>query len=360
MTIHYPFKTKPYAHQLTALEKGWEELEFAYFMEMGTGKSKVLIDNACMLYDAGKIKGLLVIAPKGVCPVWAENELPTHLPDHITTRIARWSTNLTVAKKKEINHLFESNDDLNILIINIDALITKKGASVIDSFLNARLCMVAIDESTVIKNPKAKRTKAAIKLGNFARYRRILTGSPVTKSPLDIYSQCDFLNSHLLGFSSYYGFRNRYAIMQDMHFGGRRIKQVTGYQNVEELQELVKEFSFRTTKEECLDLPEKVYVRREFDMTKEQKKAYDEMREMAISFFEEGAATVTSVITQLLRLHQISNQLGGIIVAVDHQQALRSVICRIGEAVGPKGRCHNQGRAQEQPVITHKWANQVN
>ena len=306
MGIHYPFKTKPYKHQIIALEKGWEALEFAYFMEMGTGKSKVLIDNACMLYDNGKIRGLLIICPKGVMSTWIENELPAHLPLHITTRIARWSTNHTSAKKAEINNLFQPNDDLNILVINIDALITKKGSLVIDSFLNARLCMMAIDESTVVKNPKAKRTKAAIKFSTHARYRRILTGSPVTKSPLDLYGQCDFLNPHLLGFSSYYGFRNRYAIMQDMNFGGRRIKQVVSYQRVEELQETVKEFSYRVTKEECLDLPPKVYLRREFDMTKEQKKAYNEMREMAISFFEEGSASTTSVITQLLRLHQIS------------------------------------------------------
>ena len=306
MGIHYPFKIKPYEHQITALEKGWENLEFGYFMEMGTGKSKVLIDNACMLYDNGKIQGLLIIAPKGVMSTWIDNELPAHLPAHITTRIARWSTKHTIAKKAEINNLFQPNDDLNILVINIDALITKKGTMIIDSFLNARLCLMAIDESTTIKNHKAKRTKAAIKFSNRARYRRILTGSPVTKSPLDLFSQCDFLNPHLLGFSSYYGFRNRYAIMQDMFLGGRRIKQVVNYQRVDELQEIVKEFSYRVTKEECLDLPDKVYMRREFDMTKEQKKAYEEMRQMAISFFEEGSASTTSVITQLLRLHQIS------------------------------------------------------
>ena len=81
--MNYKFKTKPYAHQLTALEKSWNKENFAYFMEMGTGKTKVLIDNLAMLYDKGKIDGALIIAPKGVVKTWYEQELPTHLPNHI-------------------------------------------------------------------------------------------------------------------------------------------------------------------------------------------------------------------------------------------------------------------------------------
>ena len=306
MTIHYPFKTEPYAHQLEALERSWQSREYALFMEMGTGKSKVLIDNVAMLYDNGEIDALLLIAPKGVYRNWSDKEIVDHMPDHISTRMAVWSTNLTKKKKAEINHLFEPNSDLCILVINVDALITPKGKKVLETFLNTRIALFCIDESTIIKNPKAKRTKAAVKLAKRAKYRRILTGSPVTKSPLDVYSQCEFLNDNLLGYSSYYGFRNRYAVTEDMHMAGRRIKQVVGYKNVDELQAILKDFSYRVTKAECLDLPEKVYMRREFDMTKEQKKAYLEMKDLAISFFEEGAASVTAVITQLLRLHQIS------------------------------------------------------
>tara|TARA_R110000824_G_scaffold93535_12_gene226179 strand:- start:856 stop:2295 length:1440 start_codon:yes stop_codon:yes gene_type:complete len=306
LTIHYPFKTEPYAHQLEALERSWQSREYALFMEMGTGKSKVLIDNVAMLYDNGEIDALLLIAPKGVYRNWSDKEIVDHMPDHISTRMAVWSTNLTKKKKAEINHLFEPNSDLCILVINVDALITPKGKKVLETFLNTRIALFCIDESTIIKNPKAKRTKAAVKLAKRAKYRRILTGSPVTKSPLDVYSQCEFLNDNLLGYSSYYGFRNRYAVTEDMHMAGRRIKQVVGYKNVDELQAILKDFSYRVTKAECLDLPEKVYMRREFDMTKEQKKAYLEMKDLAISFFEEGAASVTAVITQLLRLHQIS------------------------------------------------------
>ena len=81
------FKTKPYKHQMTALEKSWNKENFAYFMEMGTGKTKVLIDNLAMLYDKGDINGLLLIAPKGVYKNWYEAEIPKHLPDHIEKKI---------------------------------------------------------------------------------------------------------------------------------------------------------------------------------------------------------------------------------------------------------------------------------
>jgi superfamily II DNA or RNA helicase len=91
--MNYKFKTKPYAHQMTALEKSWNRETYAYFMEMGTGKTKVLIDNLAMLYDKGKINGALIIAPKGVVGTWYNNELPTHLPNHI------WSCNYIVAVK---------------------------------------------------------------------------------------------------------------------------------------------------------------------------------------------------------------------------------------------------------------------
>jgi len=306
MNINYPFKTEPYAHQLAALDRSWEKIEYAYFMEMGTGKSKVLIDNAAMLFDAGKIQGLVIVAPKGVYRNWSSKEIPAHMPSHIPVRIGVWSSRLTKKIKAELNRLFEPNDDLNILIINIDAVITKKGNLLLDKFLNTRICMLAVDESTVIKSPSAQRTKAMINLSKFAKYRRILTGSPVTKSPLDVFSQCDFLNPHILGFSSYYSFRNRFAILDNADYGGRRFKQVVGYKNTEQLHEILQEFSYRVTKEECLDLPPKIYMRREFELTKSQRKLYKQMRQTAIAFLEEGEATTTTVLVQLLRLHQIS------------------------------------------------------
>ena len=118
---------------------------------------------------------------------------------------------------------------------------------------------MAVDESTTIKNPDAKRTKNIVKLGEQSKYRRILTGSPVTKSPLDLYKQCEFLDPWLLGHSSYYTFRTRYAKMATANFGGRSVQIVVGYKNLEELSEKLKPFSFRILKKECLDLPAYTY-----------------------------------------------------------------------------------------------------
>jgi len=166
--------------------------------------------------------------------------------------------------------------------------------------------MLAIDESTTIKNPTAKRTKSILLLGKQAKYKRILTGSPVTKSPLDLYTQCGFLNSFLLGFDSFYAFRNRYANMIDRNFGGRRVQLIGSYKRLDELAEKLKKFSYRVLKEDCLDLPEKVYVRREVDLTDEQSKAYATMKSAALALLKGKMATAPHVLTQMMRLHQIT------------------------------------------------------
>ena len=304
--MNYAFKTKPYEHQLLALEKGWNKREYGYFMEMGTGKSKVIIDTAAMLFDSGEIDGFCIIAPKGVYRNWTTKEIPIHMPDHIPLRVATWRSNLNSAVKASINRLFEINADLNTFVINIDAVITKKGGEVLAKFLDNRKVLLVVDESTIIKTPKALRTKALVKLAPKAAYRRILTGSPVTKSPLDLYTQCEFLNPRLLGYSSFYGFRGHFADTVNQNFGGRTFKQVTGYRNLDELKDILQDFTYRVTKDECLDLPDKIYMRREFEMSKEQAKAYKEMKEFAMTELEGEDSSVTSVIVQLLRLHQIT------------------------------------------------------
>ena len=200
--MNYKFKTKPYAHQLKALEMSWEKKAFAYFMEMGTGKSKVLIDNVAMLYDKGKINGVLIIAPKGVYKNWYSSEIPTHLPDHIEKVSVLWQANITKQQQKTLDTLFKTGTDLHILCMNVEALSTTKGVDFAAKFINSHNTMMAIDESTTIKNPEAKRTKNIVSLGVNAKYKRILTGSPVTKSPLDLYKQCEFLDPWLLDHAS--------------------------------------------------------------------------------------------------------------------------------------------------------------
>jgi len=304
--MNYKFKTKPYAHQLTALEKSWNKESYAYFMEMGTGKTKVLIDNMAMLYDKGAINGALIVAPKGVIGTWYNQEIPTHLPDHIKNVSVLWQSNINKTQQEKLNTLFETGEDLHILIMNVEAFSTDKGKTFAAKFLRTHKTLTAIDESTVIKNPKAKRTKNILALANLCKYRRIMTGSPVTKNPLDLYSQCNFLDPFLLNFHSYFAFRNRYAEMKTLHMHGRQIQIVNGFKNLSELSDKLKGFSYRVLKEDCLDLPPKIWTKRHITLTAEQAKVYKQMKEQALAVLKGKQVTSVSALTQLMRLHQIT------------------------------------------------------
>jgi len=304
--MNYKFKTKPYAHQLTALEKSWNKENFAYFMEMGTGKTKVLIDNVAMLYDKGKIDGVLIVAPKGVVKTWYEQELPTHLPDHIENVSVLWQPNITKTQQEKLDSLFEIDSALHILVMNVEALSTDKGVKFATKFINSHKTLMAIDESTTIKTPTARRTKNIIKMGVNAKYKRIMTGSPITKNPLDLYTQCEFLDPWLLDFSSYYAFRNRYAEMKTMHVHGRSIQVVDKFQNLGELSDTVKQFSYRVLKEDCLDLPPKVFIKRHIALTADQQRIYKQMKDQALAVLNGKVTTTMTVLTQLMRLHQIT------------------------------------------------------
>ena len=291
---------------MTALEKSWNRETFAYFMEMGTGKTKVLIDNLAMLYDKGKVNGALIIAPKGVVGTWYNNELPTHLPNHIANVTTLWQSNITKKQQEKLESLFEVEESLHILIMNVEAFSTTKGMDFANKFLSCHETLMAIDESTTIKTPTAKRTKNIIKLATNAKYRRIMTGSPVTKNPLDLYTQCDFLSPWLLDFTSYYAFRNRYAEMKTLHMHGRQIQVVNGFKNLGELSDKLKGFSYRVLKEDCLDLPDKIFIKRQISLTPDQRKLYEQMKKEAIAILKGKQSTTVNALTQLMRLQQIT------------------------------------------------------
>ena len=305
----YPnFKTKPFVHQLQALGCSWDKTNFAYFMEMGTGKSKVLIDNIAMLYDTGKINAAVIIAPKGVYRNWERLEIPAHLPEHIKTRVTTWVAPSSRNKedKKNIDKLSETFDGLDIFLMNVEALSSKPAAQFLERYLLSTSSLVAVDESTTIKTQSAGRTKNIVRVAKLAKYRRILTGSPVTKNPMDLYSQCAFLDEDLLGFSSYWAYKSRYAIEVKRHSSTHSFNHVVGFRNLDELSRKLAFFSFRVLKEDCLDLPSKVYSPRHVELTKEQEKAYNDLETFAITQLNNNTLSVTNTMTMLLRLHQIT------------------------------------------------------
>ena len=155
----YPFKNKPYLHQAAYLQRFWEDPGAALFADMGTGKSFMLINNAAMLYDKGRINAMLVVAPKGVYRNWYTGQIPEHMPQHIPYTMACWSPTPRKAEKAEMDKMLNALDTLRILVMNIEAFSTEKGVNFARTFLRVTNAYMAIDESTTIKTPQAKRTK---------------------------------------------------------------------------------------------------------------------------------------------------------------------------------------------------------
>ena len=303
----YKFKTEPYEHQKDALKRCWNKESFAIFAEMGTGKTKIALDNACILYNKGKIDRVLVIAPKGTYMTWVEQEIPLHIPDYIEAKVLAWKPSTSEKYKAQLKNIRESEYKLKIFVMNVESLSTKKGIKEALLFLNFKSMMI-VDESTTIKNPKAKRTKNILSLAKEAKYRRILTGSPVTQSPMDLWAQMDFLDPEILGQQSYYAFRTRYAVMITANAAGgtHKYQKIVKFRNLSQLGKLVSPHAYRILKKDCLDLPAKMYSKRDVELTDEQKEAYGEMKQNAIAQLKGQSTTALNVLTQLIRLHQIT------------------------------------------------------
>jgi len=304
----YQFKTTPYDHQRKALTDSWAAEFYALFMEMGTGKSKVAVDNMALLYEMGKIKAALIVAPKGVYDNWVQGEIPVHLPDRIERRVLRWTPKKTQRYEEDLrDFILDRENHLKVFVMNVEAFSTPRGFEAAQAFLYQNPDnMMIVDESTTIKNRKAQRTKNIVKLRDMSKYRRILTGSPITKSPMDLFSQCDMLSEKCLGFNSYFAYQARYANVQKRTMGHRSFQQIVGYRRLDELSEKLDKFSNRVLKKDCLDLPEKVYIRRNVELTPEQDRLYIQMKKLALAKMETGElATTASVLTQIMRLQQI-------------------------------------------------------
>jgi len=299
----YPYKTKPYEHQKNALNESAEKVQWAYFMEMGTGKTKVTIDNSAYLFFKRKVTAALIIAPKSVYLNW-ESEIQTHMPEVLKYKIFKWN----IDKPKDY-HALQNYKDLKIFLINVEALSTKRGfEACIDYLKENKLNFVTVDESTTIKNRSAKRTKNILALQKLSLIRRILTGSPITKSPLDLYTQCQFLSPELLGFSSYLAFRNRYAEMTDIPVGsGRYISVPKYYKRLQELELKIKQFATRIRKDECLDLKPKVRQKRYIELEGDGKKIYEKLRTSALAIVEDSTISFSNKLTEIIKLHQVCN-----------------------------------------------------
>jgi SNF2 family DNA or RNA helicase len=318
------FKTKPLAHQLEAFTVSKDKKAFALLCEQGTGKTKIALDKTAYLYGKGQINGLLVIAPNGVHRNWIVNEIPKHMPDYASPRSAWYASSMKVDERKTYEALYDPGADLRVLAMNIEAVSTEKGRKVAEKFLRTFNTHLVIDESSKIKHFSTQRTKYIIKLGKLAKYKTIATGTPVTQSPLDIFGQFMFLDEDILQTSSFFIFKARYAQLLDesspilrhimQRSGGRRAPQVIAtdkegrplYKNLDELQQLIAPHSFRVLKKDCLDLPDKVYQRRYFELAPEQKAVYKDIKENLRIEYGNGDFQAMSKLTAVLRLQQVT------------------------------------------------------
>jgi SNF2 family DNA or RNA helicase len=304
----YPFKMPPLAHQQACLDR-FAHWEYAGFlMDMGCGKTKTLIDNAGWLYLNNQIEALLVVAPKGVYLNWVNEEVPKHMSDSVPYIMAYWSAAPRKFERDNLETVLKMKyDGLRILVVNVESLIGKKAKEFVDTFLKKYKALFVIDESTTIKSIDAARTDVCIKLGRKAAYRRILTGNIMPNGPLDIFPQAEFLSPGLLGHRSFYGFRNSVCVFQDQFAGNTQYKAVVGFRDLDKVTESLHKFSYIIRKEDCLDLPPKIYSAVDIEMGPKQAKAYADMLNNAVVTLENAEqVTATMVMTQLVRLHQIT------------------------------------------------------
>ena len=295
----YDFKTKPFEHQRKAFYMSRDKKAFALLMEQGTGKTKVIIDNAAYLYAKGEITSLVVIAPNGVHRNWLK-EIDIHMPEWCIRKSFYYSSGMNKKRIEEYDAVLGSSECLKIFTFNVEAFTSPKAIYYMQKILVSNKTMLVVDESSRIKRPGAKRTKIITKFGKQADYKRIMTGTPVTKGPEDVYSQFKFLDPQVLGYDSFYSFRARYCVM-----GGFENKQIISYQNIDELTRNIEGHSFRVLKKDCLDLPDKIYQRHYVEMTAKQKKLYQTMKKSFVAELEGNMIEAPEAITRLLRLQQI-------------------------------------------------------
>lgn len=291
----YTMRTKPYAAQSLAFELCKDKPAYALFMEQGTGKTKVALDKAGHLWCTGQITGVLVVSMNGAHRQWVEEHVPKHLG--VESRAGHWN------KKAMALELLQT-DKLAIFTTYTQAIIRPAGRKPCDDFIAAhcgRVLMV-VDESQNIKNPSSSATEAATELGSKCAFRMVLSGTPMPNSVMDLWSQYKFLEEGIIGFRYKSAFQREYCVM-----GGYMGRSVIGAKDMGRLQDRLRPFTFRVTKEEMLDLPPKIYNEWSFEMDATQKKHSDDMRLQLLTQMQDGSiASAKNAIAGFVRLQQIS------------------------------------------------------
>lgn len=327
ITGYYEFKTKPFDHQLEEWYISRDMIARAILWEQGTGKSKLTIDTACWLYLQGKIDAVLVVAPNGVHRNWVEDEIPEHVPTSLinTVRAFPYQSQRADTKwhSKALKQTLE-HPGFAWLTISYEAFITKRGKDAVKNFLHKRRVLYVLDEAQGIKTPSAKRTMSIVRSGAFADHKRILTGTPISTGPFDLYSEIRFLQQNYWkhrDLSTFTEYKQHFGVFikkrrLDPHLDPKTGKmedyrywdELVQYRRLDQLQEMIAPIVSRKTKDDVLDLPEKLYTKRYIELTPEQRKLYRKMEEECMVWLYSDEAQQE---TELFQLDQVCATCGG-------------------------------------------------
>jgi SNF2 family DNA or RNA helicase len=292
-------KTPPFAHQWEALERGGNKYAYAFLMDPGTGKTKLTIDNATWLHNRAVIDALLILAPGDVPEQWLNEQLPLHWSG-APLRTALWRASSARARRECLElSTHPVRGYFTVLAMNHEALATARGVACAKRFLETHRVLFVLDESDAFKTPRALRTRAALKLAPSARVRRILTGT-VADTPFDLFSQFAFLDERILGFDSFHCFKHHYGVfakefvkVKDPKTGKlilRPYELLQHYTRLEELYARIDKFSYKVTKEQCTDLPPKLYSTLPTHLSPNQRALYDSIKEQGLALMKKAEA----------------------------------------------------------------------
>lgn len=305
----FPFKFPPYGHQREAFALQRNTEYFGLFCEMGTGKSKMLIDNAFDLYGAGNITTVIVVAPNGVHNQWVTEQLPLHAPDGYRWDARAYYNGMGVKWTKDFTQAVEeTTGKLMWFTFAWTAFASAKAKEWFQRIMLRGDVLVILDESQAIKNPSAARTKFILGQAEYMKYRRIATGTPVTQGIEDLYTQLKFLHPLIMGISTYTAFLNRFCVQRQIPGAPAGAMQIVGYRNVHEIREKLAGCTLQVLKKDCLDLPDKIYKRWEVPLSREQETIYGQMRDLLLAQLEDGTIVEAPIaMTKLMKLQQISS-----------------------------------------------------
>ena len=286
---------------MAAGKKTAEGRGFGFLFEMGCGKTLTAIATMGAAYEMGAIKTVLIIAPTSVCSVWPK-EFDEYADFKYNVAVLLGDKQKRLAALRSLAAFpFEA---LRVAVINYEST-WREG--IFEALLDWHPDMIICDESQRIKEPKAKQSRAMHELGDAAKYKLILSGTPIQNNAIDLYSQYRFLDPTVFG-TNFFAFRNRYAIM-----GGFDRRQIVGYKDLDKLIQKEHSVAYRVTKEEALDLPEQTFLTQYITLEGKDKQLYDRIKRDSFAELENGGQiTAPTVLTKLLRLQQFT---GGFIQA---------------------------------------------